>query len=143
MLDHPSSLEHDKKQLSFDTKYAPWSSRTIILSGENKTIGLIRFHTSPDRHASKDYLKNAVEIGYQIFAPHRRKGYAREAVTAVFNWAEEHFQVYRFVASIAPDNRPSLNLVTSLGFTKVDEVMDETDGMEHVFAVNYTDEKHR
>nr|WP_295869431.1 GNAT family N-acetyltransferase [uncultured Chitinophaga sp.] len=143
MLDHPSSLRHDKKQLATDANYAPWSSRAIILTGENKTIGLIRFHTSPDPHASKDYLENAVEIGYQVYEPHRRKGYAREAVTAAFNWARERFQVHRFVASIAPDNLPSLNLVTSLGFTKVDEVMDETDGMEYVFAVNYADEKHR
>lgn len=140
MLDHPSSLQHDKKQSATDARYAPWSSRAIILKEENITIGLIRFHTSPDPDATKDYLKNAVEIGYQVFEPHRRKGYAREAVTAAFRWAQEHFRVYRFVASVAPDNLPSLNLIKSLGFTKVDEVIDETDGPEYVFAVNYADE---
>lgn len=133
-LEHPSSLQHDQKQLAADANYLLWSSRAIILTGEMQTIGLIRFHAAPDPGAAKDYMKGAVEVGYQIFEPYRRKGYAREAVTAVFNWARHHFQVDRFIASVSPDNLPSMNLIKSFGFTKVDEVMDETDGMEYVFS---------
>lgn len=133
-LDHPSSLQHDQKQLAVDAHYAPWSSRAIIHTNERQAIGLIRFHAAPDPDAPKEYMKNAVEVGYQIFEPYRRKGYAREAVTAAFDWARQHFGVDRFIASVSPDNLPSLNLVQSLGFVKVDEVMDEVDGMEYVFS---------
>ncbi|NLR63462.1 GNAT family N-acetyltransferase [Chitinophaga varians] len=136
-LEHPSSLQHEQQQLAANTHYAPWSSRAIILTGEMKAIGLIRFHAAPDLNASKEYMKGAVEVGYQILAPYRRKGYAREAVTAAFDWARTYFHVNRFIASVSPDNLPSMNLVQSLGFTKVDEVMDEIDGMEYVYSCNY------
>ncbi|MBC9914307.1 GNAT family N-acetyltransferase [Chitinophaga varians] len=133
-LEHPSSLQHDQQQLALNAGYAPWSSRAIIHTNEKQAIGLIRFHAAPDPHALKEYMKNAVEVGYQIFEPHRRKGYAREAVTAAFDWAHHHFGVDRFIASVSPENLPSLNLIQSLGFVKVDEVMDEVDGMEYVFC---------
>jgi RimJ/RimL family protein N-acetyltransferase len=67
-----------------------------------------------------------------------RKGYAREAVSGMINWASEGFCVHRFIASISPENLPSLALVRSLGFIKVDEVMDEIDGMEHVYMLERT-----
>lgn len=39
-----SSLEYDCRQLQLDPEYRPWASRAIILPGEMKMIGLIRFH---------------------------------------------------------------------------------------------------
>lgn len=137
-LEHPSSLQHDQHQLQQDPDYRPWSSRAIILNGERKVIGLIRFHERPHPATEKDYRNNAVELGYRILSPYRRKGYAREAVLAMINWAQQHFQIHRFIASVSPENEASLQLVQSLGFKKVDEVMDETDGMEYVFLLEKT-----
>lgn len=133
-----SSLEYDLRQLQHDPGYSPWASRAIILPGEMKMMGLIRFHGSPDPHAAKPYMQDAVELGYRIFSSERRKGYAREAIMGVMNWAMEHYHMHRFIASVSPENIPSLALVQSLGFMKVDEVMDETDGIEHVFLLDST-----
>lgn len=101
-------------------------------------IGLIRFHNSPDLHADKPYRKGAVELGYCIFSNYRRKGYAREAILGVINWAAEGFCVHRFIASVSPENSPSLALVQSFGFIKIDEVIDEIDGLEYVYMLERT-----
>ncbi|SHN41208.1 GNAT family N-acetyltransferase [Chitinophaga sp. CF418] len=137
-LDKLSSLQNDYRQLQEDREYKPWASRAIILKSEMKMIGLIRFHTSPDFHRDKPYMTGAVELGYRIFSDYRRTGYAREAVLGMINWATESFSVRRFIASVSPKNLPSLALVQSFGFIKVDEVMDETDGMEYVYMLERT-----
>ncbi|PSL34910.1 GNAT family N-acetyltransferase [Chitinophaga ginsengisoli] len=130
-----SVLQRDRRLLQEDPEYKPWASRGIILKGEMKMIGLIRFHSSPCFNADTPYREGAVELGYRILSDYRRKGYAREAVFAITNWAEEVFSVRRFIASISPENLPSLALAQSFGFVKVDEVMDEVDGLEHVYML--------
>lgn len=133
-----SSLQHDRRQLAEDPGYEPWASRAIILKDEMTMIGLIRFHGTPALHADKPYMKEAVELGYRIFSNYRRMGYAREAVAGMINWATSDSRVHRFIASISPENLPSLALVRSFGFIKIDEVMDETDGLEHVYMLERT-----
>jgi len=140
-LDELSSLQNDSRQLQEDREYKPWASRAIILKAEMKMIGLIRFHGRPDPHADKAYMKGAVELGYHIFPSYRRKGYAREAISGMINWATEESYVSRFIASISPENMPSLALIRSFGFIKIDEVMDEIDGPEHVYMLERTNSK--
>jgi len=131
-------LKRDHHLLREDPEYKPWASRGIILKSEKKMIGLIRFHGSPDHDAEKPYMKGAVELGYRIFSDYRREGYARETILALINWAAEAFSIQRFIASISPENIPSLALARSFGFIKVDEVMDEIDGPEHVYLLERT-----
>jgi RimJ/RimL family protein N-acetyltransferase len=137
-LDDLTSLQNDRRQLREDPGYMPWATRGIILGSEMKMIGLIRFHSSPDPHADKPYMKGAVELGYHVFSNYRRKGYAREAISGMINQAIEIFRVQRFIASVSPENLPSLTLIRSFGFIKIDEVIDETDGLEHVYVLDRT-----
>ncbi|NLU93337.1 GNAT family N-acetyltransferase [Chitinophaga sp. Ak27] len=136
LLDAPNALAHDLRQLQQDAAYAPWASRAIILKAEMKMIGLIRFHSRPSSPAEKFYRENAAEMGYEIYPGHQRRGYAREAITSVMQWALETSGIHRFIASVAPENIASLSLVQGLGFMKVDEVVDETDGLEYVFLLD-------
>lgn len=133
LADSLRSLHYNQLQLDADPYYLPWSARAIILPGEQTMIGLIRFHGSPDAAYLHAYARNAVEFGYRIFANWQRQGYATEAVKAMMQYARERYNIRHFVASIAPDNVPSLQLATRLGFAKVGEAMDEEDGIEHVF----------
>jgi RimJ/RimL family protein N-acetyltransferase len=95
-------------------------------------IGHIGFHGPPGVNARKD--KEAVEVGYTVFEHYRRQGYATEAVRAVLAWAEKQ-GVRRFIASIGPDNEPSLRLVRNLGFHEVGRHWDEEDGEEIEFEL--------
>ncbi len=60
-------------------------------------------------------------------------GIATEATLALMDWAATQ-GVLRVVASIAPDNAPSLRIAEKLGFARAGESEDEEDGPELVFV---------
>ncbi|WP_052496106.1 GNAT family N-acetyltransferase [Pedobacter lusitanus] len=130
---HLSGFRYGQKQLKTDPLYQRWSARAIVLSDQMTMIGLIRFHSRPDPEYIYEYGRDAAELGYRIFAAYRQRGYATEAVKAIMDWAQQEFGTSRFLASVSPDNIPSLRLVSHFGFKKVDEIMDDIDGIEQVF----------
>lgn len=120
-------------QLERDPSIREWLGRAIVLveeGGRRRVIGSIGFHGSPD-------TKGRVEIGYKVDPSYRRQGYAREAIRAMFDWAHAQHGINTFVASISPDNDPSLRLAEQLGFVQVGEQMDEVDGLEFVFETRW------
>jgi ribosomal-protein-alanine N-acetyltransferase len=136
-IDLPAGWAADKRrllqlrlaQMDRDPTTQRWLLRAIRLRrGGPEMVGHIGFHAPPDD-------TGAVEIGYTVFAQHRRRGFALEAVEAMFTWAEQEGDVRRFIASIAPDNVASLSLAGRLGFVRVGSQWDEIDGEEHVFAL--------
>jgi RimJ/RimL family protein N-acetyltransferase len=94
-------------------------------------IGHAGFHGPPGVNGRKD--PEALEVGYTVFPPFRRQGYATEAVTALMDWAQGEKGIRRFIASVSPDNEPSLAMVRKLGFVQTGEQWDEEDGLELVF----------
>lgn len=132
LLEHTSSFKYGQQQLNADPDYLPWSARALILPEEKVMIGLIRFHTRPDPEYLHTYVRDAVELGYRIFKNYRRLNYATEAIKAMMSWAQIEFGINKFVASVSPKNKPSLQLATRIGFTKIGEAIDDVDGMEYV-----------
>ena len=98
--------------------------------GSREVIGSIGFHGPPD-------AEGRVEVGYRVEPQYRRQGYASEAVRALFDWANATHGITRFIASISPDNEPSLHLSQQFGFEQVGQQMDEIDGLEHVFETTW------
>ena len=125
------------EQITGDPTYLPWSVRAISLRAEGQMVGYINFHTKPADPYLKPYAPNGVEFGFEVFPPHRRKGYAREASNAVMKWAHDHHGVTEFIVSISPGNIPSLGLAKSLGFERVGSHIDERDGLEDIFRLQY------
>jgi RimJ/RimL family protein N-acetyltransferase len=74
-----------------------------------------------------------VEIGYRVEPAFRGHGYATEAVRALFAWATQTQGIHKFRASVSPSNKPSLRLITRLGFQQTGHQHDELDGLELVF----------
>ena len=85
---------------------APWSMRALVLRAEQRMVGHIGCHGPP--------TPDGVELAYTVFAPDRRRGFAREACGALMDWARREYGVERFVLSIAPGNAASLALATAL-----------------------------
>jgi RimJ/RimL family protein N-acetyltransferase len=120
-------------QLDQDPALQPWLLRAIALhSGE--MVGHIGFHTSPGPQYLEPWRPGGVEFGFTVFAPHRRKGYAREASQALMEWAHREHGVKDFLLTISPDNLPSQRLAAGLGFSRIGEHIDEVDGIEHILA---------
>ena len=114
------------EQLAADPNEQPWLVRAVVLRATRQVVGNVGFHGPPDD-------KGRVEIGYGVVPSRRRRGYAREAVAGLADWAFATGQARVCVASVSPRNAASLALVRSLGFRQVGEQIDEIDGLELVF----------
>jgi [ribosomal protein S5]-alanine N-acetyltransferase len=111
-----------------------WFVYAVVLpESERPMIGHAGFHGPPGVNAVK--APDAVEIGYSVFEPYRRKGYATEVVRALIDWASREHGIRRFIASISPENEPSLALVGRLGFQNIGQHWDEEDGEELEFQL--------
>jgi ribosomal-protein-alanine N-acetyltransferase len=129
---------HDRRFLELrvrDLQHFPqlqeWLVRAVVRDGE--MIGHAGFHGPPGVNALK--APDAVEIGYTTFEPYRRNGYAAETARALIDWAAAERGIEHFVASVAPDNEPSLRLVRGLGFEQTGSRVDPEDGEEHLFEL--------
>jgi ribosomal-protein-alanine N-acetyltransferase len=103
----------------------------IVVRDTGEMAGYANFHAPPED-------RGWVEIGYQIRPEFRRRGYAFEAVIAMFLWAAER-GVDRFRASVSPGNEPSLAMVRKMGFSRVGQQWDDVDGLEFVFEASLAD----
>ncbi len=126
-------LKYRLAQLAVDPTIRVWLGRTMVLAdalGTRHAIGSVGFHGPPDE-------QGRLEVGYSVDPGHRRQGFAREAVRALFDWAHQNYGIKTFIASISPDNEPSLRLAAGFSFRQVGEQMDEIDGRELVFETNW------
>jgi len=114
----------------------PWLERAIVLRSTQTMIGSIAFHMAREPEPLRPLGPGGVEFGYTIYAPFRGQGYATEATQALMTWAQQQ-GVRRFVLTIRPDNQPSLRIAARLGFTKIGSQMDEEDGLEDIYELNY------
>lgn len=124
------------EQVRQDPAYLPWSVRAIVLRAARQMVGYIGCHTRPGHPYLKEHAPEGVEFGFEVFAPFRRRGFAREACGALMDWAEQQHGITVFVVSISPDNEPSLRLAASLGFEHVGSHIDDVDGLENVFRLD-------
>jgi RimJ/RimL family protein N-acetyltransferase len=124
-------LHRRLKQLAHNPTEQPWLLRAMVLRDDpdRPLVGYINFHASPGPHGW-------VEVGYTVLPEFRRRGYAQEAVEALFDWASREHNVQRFRASVSPGNVPSLALVRKLGFREIGRQWDDEDGEELVFELD-------
>jgi RimJ/RimL family protein N-acetyltransferase len=120
-------------QLLADPSMQPWLLRAIGLRHTGTMVGHIGFHARPGADYLRELAPGGVEFGYTIFAPFRRRGYAREACRALMDWARREHGVTRFVVSIGPTNVASIALAQQLGFRRIGSHIDEVDGPEQIF----------
>lgn len=125
-------------QLEADPTLQPWLLRAIGLRRSGEMVGHIGFHAAPGAACVDEWCPGGVEFGFAVSRQHRRNGYAREASTALMDWAMRAHGVPGFVLSVAPENAPSQALTRSLGFVRVGMHLDEVDGPEDVFVRRVT-----
>src|SRR6266550_7052288 len=134
----PGFLNFRLRQMRERPEIQEWFVYAVVLpQGERPMIGHAGFHGPPGVNAVK--APDAVEVGYSIFEPHRRRGYATEVVRALIEWASREHSIQRFIASISPENEPSLALARRLGFKHIGQHWDEEDGEELEFELRISD----
>lgn len=105
--------------------------------------GRIGFHSEPGPEDLRDVAPDGVELGYEVGQSFRRRGFAKEAALMLMRWAFENHHQRCFILSIAPNNKASLAMAHSMGFSKIGSHIDEEDGLELYFErrlVHWPDE---
>ena len=119
------------RQMRKKDLFKTWCPNAVVLDGT--MIGHAGYHGPPGVNSAQN--PEAVEYGYKIFPAWRGHGYATEAAVMLMDMAEQRAGTRHFVLGIAPTNDPSLAIARKLGFVKTGEVMDEEDGLEHVYEL--------
>lgn len=63
--------------------------------------------------------KETLELGYHIFLPYRKRGYATEACRAIISYAREYLNPKNIIARIAKENTVSVSVAAALRMKKV------------------------
>ena len=85
-------------------------------------IGYVNFHGAPG--VNDLGREDAVELGWTVFEPERRRGYATETALALMEWARRSHRVAAFISSTTPDNMASLRVHEKLGFRPTGQIVD-------------------
>jgi ribosomal-protein-alanine N-acetyltransferase len=91
--------------------FGPW---VMIETASRTVVGAVGFVAPPGRG-------RAVELGYSVLPGWRRRGYAREAASAIVasaivDWALAQAGVEAVHARCSADNEPSSRVLEALGF---------------------------
>lgn len=105
-----------------------WYTRLIVERTSNAVIGGTSFHGGPDE-------RGMVEIGLGIAEAERGKGYATEALRAMWDWAARLPEVKFLRYTVSPENLPSVAIINKLGVPLVGEQIDEEDGLELIYEI--------
>lgn len=115
-------LRFRRDQLRRDPERYPWSLRAIVRRADQRMIGFVNFHGPPG--VNDVAASDAVELGWSVFEPERRKGYATETAAALMDWATRRHGIRRFISATTPDNAASLRVHEKLGFARTGDIVD-------------------
>jgi [ribosomal protein S5]-alanine N-acetyltransferase len=122
------------KQIRDNPNYEPWSIRAIQLRNTGQVIGKINCHDEPAPYLWNDRTTRSMELGYGIFAPWQRQGFATEAITGYCSWAAS-LGVESLILSISPNNTASVRLAQKLSAVQIGSQIDDIDGPEDIYFV--------
>ena len=102
---------HDYIATSSDDIYADRQLRLIIetMQPSPLTVGIADLINFDPRHCR-------AEIGIVVEQPHRRKGYAREALEALHDYARRVIHLHQLYVIISIGNQPARQLFHSMGY---------------------------
>lgn len=109
--------------------YADKQVRMVVENEKGQLVGVADVVNFCPSHAR-------AEVSIVICREHRKKGYARAAITQIMEYALRTLHLHQLYAVVREDNMPSLNLFSSLGF-KSKMVLDDWlfDGKDYHNAV--------
>jgi len=114
--DDAAVISYRLTQLREKPELQPWLMHAIVRCSDQQMVGHVGFHGAPGLYSLGHAFPGALEIGYTVFAPFRRRGYAACAVAALIKWARTERGVSYFVASINQENVASQKVVAKVGF---------------------------
>ncbi len=101
---------HDYLATSTSDIYTDGQVRLIIERDDKVVVGVVDIvHFNP--------ANRRAEVGLVVLNEHRRRGYARQAMTQLMDYALKVLHLHQLYVFVSVDNHPCLGLFKSLGFT--------------------------
>jgi [ribosomal protein S5]-alanine N-acetyltransferase len=132
LMDDPGPLHWRVPQVESDPSLNRWFVRFIVLKSSRVVVGAISFHGAPDE-------RGMIEIGMGIDPDFRGRGFAKEALHGMWQWACAQPDVAVLRYTVSPENEPSVAIVESFGFPRIGQQMDEIDGPEDIYEMTVSD----
>jgi len=102
---HVETFAEWRKAINPGTRWAIVQNTTGRLIG---TCGLFKW--SPSRRSCT--------VGYELAQQAQGNGFMCEALSAILDWGFEYMSLNRIEAQVHPENKPSISLITLLGFAR-------------------------
>jgi [ribosomal protein S5]-alanine N-acetyltransferase len=134
LVDFQGPLAWRVPQVKTDPSCNKWFVRQIVLKQSREIIGSTSFHGVPDENGM-------VEIGLGIESKFQNRGFAKEALMAMWTWAIDQPGVNSFRYTVSPDNAPSIKVIEYFGFPFTGIQIDEEDGPENVYEISTSEFK--
>ena len=149
-LEHATSLQERREYVEWSALnhewfpkmvQAPYGDRAIVLKSTGELIGsvgfvalLIPFDQIPGVGSGVPSEYRTTEFGmfWAIDAPHRRQGYASEAVRATIDYAFRQYHLKRIIATTQYDNVASQGVMKKVGMTLVNNPLPEPSWLQVV-----------
>jgi len=132
LVDFQGPLHWRVPQVKADPSSNKWFVRLIVLKENREIIGSASFHGVPDENGM-------IEIGLGIEPEFHNRGFAKEALMAMWSWAIDQLGVKSFRYTVSPDNAPSIKVIEYFGFPFTGVQIDEEDGPENIYEITTTD----
>jgi len=129
LVDSAGPLHWRVPQVKEDPAVNKWFVRWIVLRESKSIIGSTSFHGPPDENGM-------LEIGLGIEPPYQNKGFAKEALLGMWQWALEYPEVQCLRYTVSPTNASSVALIRFFQFSLVGNHMDDTDGFEEIYEIS-------
>ena len=132
LVDFQGPLHWRVPQVKADPSSNKWFMRLIVLKENREIIGSASFHGVPDENGM-------IEIGLGIEPEFHNRGFAKEALMAMWSWAIDQLGVKSFRYTVSPDNAPSIKVIEYFGFPFTGVQIDEEDGPENIYEITTDD----
>lgn len=114
-------LKYVEAKLAENAEDAGWWGYFPVLTAENTLLGHGGYKGRP--------IDGTVEIGYEVHPMYQGQGFATEFAQALIAHAWTFPEIHTILAHTLAEENPSTNVLRKCGFSHVDTLEDESDGV--------------
>ena len=128
LMDESGPLRWRVPQVKSDPSVNKWFVRWMVEKETREIVGSASFHGPPDE-------AGMMEIGLGVHPNFQQRGYATEALTAMWSWVINQPGVELLRYTVDPNNEASVAVIKKFGFERVGQQIDPEDGPEDIYEM--------
>jgi RimJ/RimL family protein N-acetyltransferase len=129
LMDESGPLRWRVPQVKLNPSVNIWFVRWMVEKTSREIVGSISFHGPPDE-------QGMMEIGLGVHDHFQRRGYATEALAAMWSWVIDQPGVELLRYTVDPNNEASVAVIKKFGFERVGQQIDPEDGPEDIYEMS-------